>query len=524
MGALKSDSESLLREVEDRLRAAGLTGAQAFAALVAAFEARLGDPVEVHPALAAISGFADRDPDFVGLAYERFFPDLFKAKRGQYFTPPPLIAFLLDLLQVQPGERVLDPTCGSGGFLVGAAQRGAQISGIELDPLLASLARLNLRIANVPGKITCADFFGAVPDPVEVVLANPPFSVDIDVPPTKDGVSRRSRRLSDHLFVERLPDWLVPNGRAAVILPWSFLANPAASTLRTNLRRRLALDRIIALPEGIFRSFGGAAGRAAVLMLRKGPPKTTLWGEIRNPGWDVRRKRFHALPGSDFPALLHSERWEPLPPESWSPARTARSGKPLAELADVARPRFRPGQEPTLSVGTVDLADVHADTGEILRAKTAEGRAVVGVKTKLSSDDILVSRLRPDLGTVGLAPQSTLPLCGSTEWILVRPKELRYFLWSALRSSGWREQLPQTRGQTRPRITASDVANSSVPWPGQPLAAALDRTLNSLVHERQRLGAALLALHNAIDQFSRGEIDEAELERRRDEVERHKGR
>src|SRR5690606_10504378 len=121
---------------------------------------------------------------------------LFKGKRGQYFTPRPLVDLLLDRVALAPGERVLDPTCGSGGFLVRAAQRGARVVGVELDPLLADLARLNLELAGCAGEVIAGDAFAtdfssarAAPreiDPVDVVVANPPFSVAIRDPAVLD--------------------------------------------------------------------------------------------------------------------------------------------------------------------------------------------------------------------------------------------------------------------------------------------------------------------------------------------------
>ena len=80
-----------LVHAEDRLRAAGLTGAQAFDALASAVEERLGMPAEVTPEARALAAALPLDGEPLGLAYERFFADLFKGRRGQFFTPPPIV-------------------------------------------------------------------------------------------------------------------------------------------------------------------------------------------------------------------------------------------------------------------------------------------------------------------------------------------------------------------------------------------------------------------------------------------------
>ncbi|NCG19696.1 MAG: N-6 DNA methylase, partial [Rhodobacterales bacterium] len=123
----------MLIRAEHQLRAQGLTGATAFEQRLVAIRRRLGDDVPANSRLDALLLELDltEEIDLLGLAYERFFSDLFKGKRGQFFTPRPLVSLLLSLLELQPGERVLDPTCGTRGFLVGAARQGALGPGIE---------------------------------------------------------------------------------------------------------------------------------------------------------------------------------------------------------------------------------------------------------------------------------------------------------------------------------------------------------------------------------------------------------
>ena len=101
-----------LRDAEDRLRATGLSGRRAYAALCRHFAHRLHipDTMWLDGPDAPLEARLDRIPltaelDLFGLAYERFFPEIFKAERGQFFTPRPLVELMVDLAEV-----VSDPT------------------------------------------------------------------------------------------------------------------------------------------------------------------------------------------------------------------------------------------------------------------------------------------------------------------------------------------------------------------------------------------------------------------------------
>ena len=139
MSGLTSEAfAAQLRSAEDRLRAVGLSGRAAYAALCRDLARRLdlsqhlwleGPDAPEEAALERIPLTAELD--LFGLAYERFFPEVFKAERGQYFTPRPLVELMADLAEVRPGDRVLDPTCGSGTFMVVALSLWAVKVGIQ---------------------------------------------------------------------------------------------------------------------------------------------------------------------------------------------------------------------------------------------------------------------------------------------------------------------------------------------------------------------------------------------------------
>ncbi len=512
-------ARSLVR-AEEQLRSHGWTGGQAFDALIGALCARLGLGGEPLPEAIAIADALplDTGDDLLGLAYERFFPDLFKGRYGQYFTPRPRARLLIAQLEIVPGEIVLDPTCGSGGLLVEAARAGGQVRGIERDPRLARLARVGLSLAGAGSDVVQADVFQHPIEPADVVVANPPFSVQVTDPRilARYAMGEGQRMVvSDRLFVEALHRLVRPGGRAGIVLPWSVLINATYADVRAHLSEGWDRIAVCQLPEGVFRPFGGAAGRACLLWLRRRPDGASRsrarraqprWASVSDPGYDVRLQRFKPTPGRQIEALIAGEGWSTLPPGRWVPAPERGSGRPLDQLATLRRGRARP----SASCWVVDLADVDRSTGEA-SPRPVEPAEVPG-RVTIGAGAVLVSRLRPALGNVALAPRVDGALVGSPEWLVLEARAHRGWLLHAPRTPAWRARLPETGGQTRPRTSAAAVLSSRVPWPGEATAERVDRLSGALHARRAHLKRQLVALQDAVDAFAEGAIDESGLE------------
>ena len=495
-----SGISAALVAAEERLRAQGFTGARAFDLLVGGLRARLGDPVPVAPEVARVVADIPLDGagDLLGLAYERFFPDLFKGRRGQFFTPPPIVDVALAFADDPAGRDVLDPTCGSGGFLLRLGE-ARSVRGIELDPTLHALASLNLRLGGVEARIDRADFFATPPVAVDLLVANPPFSVMVERP---DGQVR-----SDELFLDTLAPWVRPGGQAVVVLPWTIAANPRAEALRARVDASWVRERVLALPEGVFRPFGGAAGRACVVWLRRrpSPDVTCQFATLDDPGFDVRSTAIKRT-GTDPVATLRAQGWQGI--GDWTPPAGGSTGRRVRELAS-AGSRGRAGGEPDEVVWWLELADTDRRTGEIAPREGPRGQ---GSQPALRPGQVLVSRMRPALGNVVWVPEDgPEELVGSPEWTALEADQYPRYLLAALRTPSWRESLPIPTGQTRPRITVDDVLDSRVPWPGDEVAAEVDAVLADLLGARRDLRERMLRVQAAVDAFAAGEIDPATL-------------
>ncbi len=260
------------------------------------------------------------DLDTKGVAFETFMDSYFKGDFGQYFTPRPLIEFIVKMLDIKRTDLILDPACGSGGFLLYAMDAirkegeeyypddGARryeywhafaehnLYGIEINDEIARVAKMNMIIhddghTNIIGadaldgieKISETNR-GFSKEKFDAILTNPPFGSDIkyvERPYLSDyelglSTSKRNGKFiplksqdSEILFIERVHQFLKPKvGRAAIILPNGILANYTNQRVRNFLLNNFQILAIIGLPDNAFTHFGTSV-RASILFLRK---------------------------------------------------------------------------------------------------------------------------------------------------------------------------------------------------------------------------------------------------------------
>lgn len=259
------------------------------------------------------------DIDVKGLAFERFMDSFFKGDFGQYFTPREVISFAVEMIDVEPGEFVIDPAAGSAGFLLHALELVRQkadeyespgspehfrlwldfannhLYGIEINDEIARVAKMNM-ILHGDGhtNIVCEDALAPASvlqkqnrnltfEAFDVVLTNPPFGATIRLeerPYLKDYVLGNTRskkgklrprktQASEILFLERIWQFLKPaTGRAAVVMPDGILTNPRSGYVRDFIHERFQTLAVVSLPVSAFMYYG-AGVKASVLFLRK---------------------------------------------------------------------------------------------------------------------------------------------------------------------------------------------------------------------------------------------------------------
>lgn len=230
--------------------------------------------------------------------YETMLKELQSAgSSGEYYTPRAVTQFMVDIINPQLGESVLDPACGTGGFLTSVIehkkklvnnereerQMQSSIRGIEKKPLPHLLCTTNLILhgfdmpAVQRGNYLNKPYsdWGAK-DKVDIILTNPPFGgVEEDGTETNFPQKFRTKETAD-LFLALLIKLLKKGGRAAVVLPDGTLFGEGVKTrIKEELLSKCNLHTIVRLPNGVFNPYTGI--KTNVLFFDKGEPTKEIW-------------------------------------------------------------------------------------------------------------------------------------------------------------------------------------------------------------------------------------------------------
>ncbi len=241
-----------------------------------------------------------------------------KGGAGQYFTPRPLIAAMVDAVQPEPGHTICDPACGTGGFLLSAhdyiarnyqldrAQKkrlkNGTLFGVELVDSVTRLCAMNLLLHGIGGAdgdislsdaelpVVTKDALAGKHGEYEIVLANPPFGKKSSV----TIINEAGEQSKESLIINRDDFWastsnkqlnflqhiftiLKQHGRAAVVLPDNVLfEGGAGETIRRELLKQADVHTLLRLPTGIFYAQGV---KANVLFFDRKPAQENPWTE-----------------------------------------------------------------------------------------------------------------------------------------------------------------------------------------------------------------------------------------------------
>lgn len=260
--------------------------------------------------------FVDSNVDNIGAAFENFFGSVFRGELGQYFTMRQIARFTVAMLAINHEDYCLDPTAGSGGFLLevllqvwhqidadfaGSSQQKRikndfaldKVFGIEIHDVLARICKINLLLhhdghTNIEGDRSCLDAVFSRPrlnpphGKFTKIVGNPPFGDEVregdedhlgtnhlenfTVAADRDSVA------SEHVILERCVDLLEPNGRLGLVLPDGVFNNQGELSNCPRTRRLLVkqgvIEAIVSLPDYAFRR-SGAQNKTSILFFRK---------------------------------------------------------------------------------------------------------------------------------------------------------------------------------------------------------------------------------------------------------------
>lgn len=292
----------------------------------------LADAIDLIDQLFARAGDGSAAQDIMGDTFEYLLSEMSTAgKNGQFRTPRHLIRFMVELLDPEPGQRIIDPAAGTGGFLFSAQQylmrkysaqdnlvlewdgtphrtdgagataeqyaaihHGANFVGLDNDRTMARIGWMNLVLHDVTdphllqgdslskrdGKPKLAELLKS--ESYDFVLANPPFTGTVDTndlekdsilfPRVGGGGKKKDDALtnkSELLFLWLMLDLLDVGGSCAVIIPEGVLFGntDAHKNLRRELLTEHVVEGVISLPGGVFQPYTGV--KTSILLFRK---------------------------------------------------------------------------------------------------------------------------------------------------------------------------------------------------------------------------------------------------------------
>jgi type I restriction enzyme M protein len=232
--------------------------------------------------------------------YEQLLNDLQSAgNAGEYYTPRAVTGFMAERIDPRPGEILLDPACGTGGFLTCSIRHmrdryvrtpkdeqlmQSSLRAAEKKPLPHMLCTTNMLLHGIedPGFVrhdnTLARPYVSYTqqDRVDIVLTNPPFGGREEPGIESNFPSHLQTRETADLFLALIIRLLKPGGRAAVVLPDGSLFGEGVKTrLKEQLTDECNLHTIVRLPNSVFRPYASIGTN--LLFFEKGEPTTETW-------------------------------------------------------------------------------------------------------------------------------------------------------------------------------------------------------------------------------------------------------
>jgi type I restriction enzyme M protein len=275
------------------------------------------DPEELYTVVGHLQSVSlnKTDLDTKGVAFEQFMEDFFKGKSGQYFTPREIVSFAVKMMDIKNDDLVLDPACGSGGFLLHAldeVRKQAEefnendeaekyrfwhdfaqnnLFGIEINDSIARVAKMNMIIhddghTNVIGFDALEDIEkmteknrGFEKNRFDIIVTNPPFGANVKRSEHpylekftlgKTAKKSRDNQKTEILFIERCIEFLKPGtGQMAIVLPDGILSNSTLQYVRDFLMERAQILAVVSLPQIAFMHYGAGVKSSLVFIRRK---------------------------------------------------------------------------------------------------------------------------------------------------------------------------------------------------------------------------------------------------------------
>jgi len=276
--------------------------------------------------------------DVKGEAFEYFLGDTFTGGLGEYFTPRNIVEFMVDIINPKIGEKIIDPFCGTGGFLIYAFETVSEkirlqefsveekekwkyelsnksLFGTDWKERTSQACKMNMMVhgdgsTGIFMHHGLTDVKGYIKEDIfNICLTNPPFgSIENDPDILKKyelGAGRKSQERVI-LAIERAIDLVKPNGLIAIIVIQGVLNNRTRKYVRDHIKKKCWVTGIISLGEDTFQGYGSEA-KTSILFLKKketideGKQNPIFMAIAKNTGYAPNGLQ---IPGNELPDIL----------------------------------------------------------------------------------------------------------------------------------------------------------------------------------------------------------------------------
>ena len=447
------------------------------------------DPDTLNMFLKEVSDFSYDNSEDLGNAFEYLLSIMgSQGDAGQFRTPRHIIDMMVEIVDPKKNETILDPACGTAGFLISAyrhilAQNKDEdgkstltaddrkrltenFAGYDISPDMVRLSRVNMYLHHfTKPKISEYDTLTSEEkwdDCYDVILANPPFMTP------KGGIMPHSRyrvkaKRSEVLF-DYIAEHLNPTGRAAIIVPEGivFQSANAYKELRKYLVDDGLLYAVISLPAGVFNPYSGV--KTSILLIDKSFARLKdeiLFVKLNNDGFDLGAQR-REIEGSEIPEIIriiqkyHSnieaqtsdeeiihhplvtiankekiaEQDYILVGERYKIDKPLDTSYPVVPLSNICEINAE-NKNPALAFGDdefiyIDISSVENGTGKVDFSNKIKGTdAPSRAKRAVKKGDILFSTVRPNLKAYGYVEREDCDCCvASTGFAVISAKNM----------------------------------------------------------------------------------------------------
>jgi type I restriction enzyme M protein len=496
------------------------------------------DPATLNMFLKEINEFHYSHSEKLGDAFEYLLSFMgSQGDAGQFRTPRHIIDFIVDIVSPQKNENILDPACGTAGFLISSYKHiinqntnkklgdkltasdrkriGENLVGYDISPDMTRISLVNMYLHQFASPqiheydtLSSEDRWNEYYD---VILANPPF-----FSPT-GGIQPHSRfgvqsTRAEVLFVDYIIEHLKPNGRSGIIIPEGIIFQ--SGTAYKSLRKKLIEDSligVISLPAGVFQPYSGV--KTSILILDKNISNkidSIFFEKIENDGFSLGTNRtpidkndlpsfldkFVAFKHGDYSALESVNKEEILSNEdlslnisSYKVDATINTEYPMVKLGDSNYFEICSGGTPTSTekaywdgnvswITLVDLPQSNFITKIYSSERTITESGLQNSSAKILPTNSVVVSTRATIGRVGI---NKIPLATNQGFknIIIKNEDIVSVEYLAYMMTKLKETMESlASGGTFKEISKSNFEKLSIPLPPIEVQREIVRELN----------------------------------------------